>query len=217
MRVVLLASLLVLGGTLLVRAQGYNPYYAAGGGGGYDHASTAEEGAARGMADVVRSAGAANLMNSEAAINYQEAEKKNIENHLLYTETYFQMKNINKQYRDAQRKPPPTQQQAIRMSKSQLPDRLSANKMDPLTGALAWPLGLRADSFKEDRERMDALYAERADKGFLTPDQYVEVKKLTSEMTDELRKYSQQLGGNASIEARKFLESLSYEAGFQAG
>jgi len=217
MRVALLASLLVLGGTLFVRAQGYNPYYAAGGSGGYDHASTAAEGAARGMADVVRSQGAANLMNSEAAINVEAARKANIENHLQYTQTYFQMKSVNQQYRDAQRKPAPTQQQAIRMSKSQLPDRLSANKIDPLTGALAWPLGLRMDSLKDHRDRLDALFAERADKGFLTPDEYIEVKKLTSEMTDELRKYSKQLSGNASIEARKFLESLNYEAGFQAG
>ena len=217
MRVALLASLLVLGGTLFVRAQGYNPYYAAGGGGGYDHASTAEEGAARGMADVIRSQGAANLMNSEAAINLQEAQKKSIENHLQYTQTYFQMKTLNQQYRDAQRKPPPTQQQAIRISKSRLPDRLSTNKIDPLTGALAWPLGLRIDSLKDEREQVDALFAERADKGFLTADQYTEVKHLTSAMSDELRKHSQDLGGNASIEARKFLESLDYEAGFQAG
>jgi hypothetical protein len=169
------------------------------------------------MADIVRSAGAANLMNSEAAINLQEAQKRNIENHLQYTQTYFEMKSINQQYRDAQRQPAPTQQQAIRLSKSRLPDRLSANKIDPLTGELAWPLGLRMDSLKEDRERLDALYAERADRGFFTADQFLEVKQRTSAMTEELRKYSQQLGGNASIEARKFLESLEYEAGFQPG
>ncbi|MEO8495484.1 MAG: hypothetical protein ABI614_10460 [Planctomycetota bacterium] len=217
MRVALLASLIFGMGVIFAQGQGYAPYYGAGGSGGYDHASTAEEGAARGMADVVRSQGAANLMNSEAAINLTQAQSQSISNHLQYTETYFQMKNLNQQYRDAQRTPPPTQQQAIRMSKNRLPDRLSANKIDPLTGQLAWPLGLRMDSLKADRDRLDEIYADRADKGFLTPDQFVEVKTLTSAMADELRKYSQQLGGNATIEARKFLESLEYEAGFQAG
>ncbi len=216
MRVTLLASLIVLGATLLVHAQGYVPYFTAVGPGSYRHASTAEEGAARGIADVIRSQGAANLMNSEAAINIQEARRRYIENRLQGTQTYFEMKQINQQYRDAQRSPPPTQQQAIRMSKSRLPDRLSANKIDPLTGQLNWPLGLRMDSLKEDRHRLEDLFAARADKGFLTPDQFIEVKQLTSEMTEEFRKYSQQLGGNASIEARKFLESLDYEAGFQA-
>ena len=217
MRVALLALLMVLVGTLWVHAQGYAPYYGAVGPGSYHHASTAGEGAARGMADVIRSAGAANLMNSEAAINMQEAQKRNIENHLQYTQTYFQMKTINQQYRDAQRKPPPTQQQAIRLSQGRMPDRLPANKIDPLTGELVWPLGLRMDSLKDDRDRLDAIYAERADKGFLSPDQYIEVKQRTGAMADELRKYGTQLGGNASIEARKFLESLAYEAGFQAG
>ncbi|MBC8356577.1 MAG: hypothetical protein H8E66_31755 [Planctomycetes bacterium] len=216
MRVALLASLMALGGTFFVQAQGISPYYNAVGAGSYHHASTAEEGAARGMADVIRSSGAANLMNSEAAINLQEAQKKNIENHLQYTQTYFQMKSINKQYRNAQRRPPPTQQQAIRMSKSRLPDRLSANKVDPLSGQLAWPLGLRIDSLKEDRERLEELFAERADKGFFTPDQYVEVKQVTDTMKEELRKYARKLGGNVTIEARKFLESLAYEASFQA-
>ncbi len=216
MRVALLASLMVLGATLLVHAQGYSPYFTAIGPGSYHHASTAEEGAARGIADVIRSQGAANLMNSEAAINIQEARRRYIENRLQGTQTYFEMKQINQQYRNAQRSPPPTQQQAIRMSKSRLPDRLSANKIDPLTGQLSWPLGLRLDSLKEGRDRLEVLFAARADKGFLTPDQFIEVKQLTSEMTEEFRKYSQQLGGNASIEARKFLESLAYEAGFQA-
>ena len=179
MRVALLALLMVLVGTLWVHAQGYAPYYGAVGPGSYHHASTAGEGAARGMADVIRSAGAANLMNSEAAINMQEAQKRNIENHLQYTQTYFQMKTINQQYRDAQRKPPPTQQQAIRLSQGRMPDRLPANKIDPLTGELVWPLGLRMDSLKDDRDRLDAIYAERADKGFLSPDQYIEVKQPT--------------------------------------
>lgn len=216
MRVALLAMLMALGGTVYVHAQGMSPYFSAVGPGSYHHASTAEEGAARGMADVVRSSGAANLMNSEAAINLREAQKKGIENQLQYTQTYFQMKTINKQYRDANRKQPPSQEQAIRMAKSQLPDRLSANKADPVTGQLIWPMGLRTKALADGREQLEAIFAERADKGFLTPDQYIEVQKLTDEMKEELRKYSQSLGGNASSEARKFLESLAYEARFQA-
>ncbi len=217
MRVALLASLMVVAGTLVVHAQGYSPFFTAVGPGSYHHASTAAEGAARGMADVIRSQGAANLMNSEAAINLQEARRRYIANRLSATQTYFEMKSINQQYRDAQRSPPPTQQQAIRMSKARMPDRLSANKIDPLTGELAWPLALRLDEFKSSREKLDELFAERADKGYFSPDEFLLVKQLTSAMTEDLRKYATQFGGNASIEARKFLESLAYEAGFQAG
>jgi hypothetical protein len=219
MRVALLASLVIAAGAAVAEAQrsGYSSYYTAIGPGSYGHASTVEEGAARGMADVIRSSGAANLMNSEAAINVEQARKKYIENRLLGTQTYFEMKSINKQYRDAQRKPPPTQQQAIRMSKSRVPDRLTANKLDPLTGGLAWPSVFKQETFDHNRMKLDALYAERADKGYLKSAQYVEVKQLTAEMKDNLRGFSRKIGGNASIEARKFLESLAYEAGLQAG
>ena len=120
-------SLLILAGFSLVAVAQF-PFWE---GGGYRHASTVEEGAARGMADVIRSAGAANLMNSEAAKNYQDAQKKYIENRMQATETYFEMKRVNKEYRDANREAPPTQDQLIRLSKSRLPDRLGPTSLDP--------------------------------------------------------------------------------------
>ena len=88
--------LLLLAGAVIAHAQGTSPYFAAVGPGSYHHASTAAEGAARGMADVVRSAGAANLMNSEAAINIEDARSKYIDNRMQATNTYFQMKTVNK-------------------------------------------------------------------------------------------------------------------------
>ena len=47
-------------------------------------------------AAVVRSAGAANLMNSEAAIRYEEARSRYFENRLQGTETYFEMRRMNR-------------------------------------------------------------------------------------------------------------------------
>ena len=61
------------------------------GGGGYfggSHASTAAEGQLRGMGDLVRSQGQANLSNSAAAINYSVARKNEIENRNQWTHTY---------------------------------------------------------------------------------------------------------------------------------
>ena len=114
------------------------PYYAMGSN-NYHHASTVEEGAARGMADVIRSTGAANLMNSEAAKNIEDARKKYIENRLQATQTYFEMKQINKQARWGNQKRP-TQADLIRYSQSRLPDRLNHSQLDPLSGVLSWPM-----------------------------------------------------------------------------
>ena len=172
-----------------------------------------EEGAARGMADVIRSAGAANLMNSAAAKNYQDAQKKYIANRLHATETYFEMKRVNKEYRDANREAPPTQDQLIRLSKSRLPDRLGPTSLDPLSGQIKWPMALLDDSFAPHREKLEQLFQERAVNGYITPDQYQAVRKETNAMLDNLKSLVSQFTPNQSVAGRKFIESLAYEAG----
>ncbi len=189
------------------------PFY----GGGYSHASTYEEGVARGLADVIRSSGAANLMHSEASKNYQDAYKKYLDNRLQATNTYFQMRQANKQYRQAERGQPVTQQQLIRYAKQKLPDRLSASDLDPLTGDLSWPLLLRSQQFDLDRQQMQALFSQRANQGYLEPQQYLQVRELSTKMLNDMKPLTRSYPGSVTIEARKFLESLSFEAGFQAG
>lgn len=203
---VIVSALMVLGAAIVLLAQD----------GGYDHASTVQEGAARGMADVISAAGQANLMNSEAAKNYEDARKKNIENHLTYTETYFQMKSINEQYRDAHKRPPPTQEQLIRMNNSRRPDRPSSNQVDPLTGEIHWPPALRKAEYQKERDQIDSLYAKRTQNGQLSSADYLEIKRLTATMLAELQRQGSQLPGKARIDARKLLEGLAYEAGLQA-
>ena len=217
MRVYVILSLVLLGGAAAVRGQGLAPYFGAVGPGSYHHASTAAEGAQRGMADVIRSQGAANLMNSEAMINVEEARSKYIQNRLQWTDTYFQMKTINKQYRDAQRRPPPSPQQAIRLNQQRLPDRLSAQKVDPLVGDIKWPFAFQMDVFADDKEEIEALFAKRAVQGYLTPEQFAAVRHHTASMASELKRQRAKIGGNFSIEGQKFLKSLDYEAGFPAG
>ena len=89
------------------------------------HSSTYEEGVQRGFADIVRSAGAANLMNSEAAKKYEDARRKNIDNRVYGTEKYFQMRQINRAARAAERGRQPTMEDLIRYASQRAPDRLS--------------------------------------------------------------------------------------------
>ena len=53
------------------------------------------------MADVVRSAGAANLMNSAAAINVETARSAYLDNQIKFTNTYFEKKRIRQSYVDS--------------------------------------------------------------------------------------------------------------------
>lgn len=214
MRFLSIAVLLTLSSAVV--AQDYPvPYYAVGSN-NYRHASTVEEGAARGMADVIRSTGAANLMNSEAAKNIEDARKKYIENRLQATQTYFEMKQINKQARWGNQKRP-TQADLIRYSQARLPDRLNHLQLDPLSGTLTWPMLLRLKELEPHRKRMQELFELRAKEGFVGPDEYVEIQNIVKAMSDVTKSVAKNFPTSATIDARKFLEGLAYEARFQAG
>ena len=76
--------------------------------GGWDsgyHASTAAEGALTGMANAISAQGQYNLSTSEAAINMEEAQRRDIENRGKWTDTYFEMRRVNKAYHDSLKKP----------------------------------------------------------------------------------------------------------------
>ncbi len=90
------------------------PAFPSGGGGygygwgGYDDGGTAAGSYLNGMANVVRSAGYANVMNSIAAQNYEQAYSADLDNRLKYTNTYFEMRRVNQAARAEARSPAPT-------------------------------------------------------------------------------------------------------------
>ncbi len=187
---------------------GYGVYGGFGGG----HASTAEEGALRGMADVTRSAGAANLMNSEASKNWMQGQRMYIENRQYGTETYFNMRETNRKARAAEAGPRPTREDLQRYSQARMPDRLSVSELDPLTGQINWPMTLRDDPYSQQRETLNAMYQQRAAAGgYLNAEQRAEVKKVTESMKAELKANISSYSPNEYLQAKKFIEGLDYE------
>nr|MCU0720266.1 hypothetical protein [Pirellula sp.] len=65
-----------------------------------DHSSTFGEGIQRGYASVLRGAGELAYMDSLAAINYQEAYKKALENRVAYTKAAMEIKAMRAEYRE---------------------------------------------------------------------------------------------------------------------
>jgi len=217
-----LAALLVILVASLVLAQEYVPggsssAYIPGygfGGTAYGHASTEAEGVQRGFADVVRSAGAANLMNSEAAKNYEDARKKYIENRLQATETFFDMRRVNQEQRDAKRPRPLSTEQYVRLARQQAPARLSVSQFDPLSGTINWPAVLRDDKFKAERAAIEKLCQERA-RGVSS--NHRDLEEAIQALSDKLKPEAQTLSANDFIQARKFVESLTQEVRFTRG
>ena len=77
---------------------------------GYSGGGTAAGNAMNGMAKRISAKGNYNLSTSAAAINMTQAQKNEIQNKQLYTNTYFEMRATNKAARE-EAGPPPTMEQ----------------------------------------------------------------------------------------------------------
>jgi hypothetical protein len=203
-----LLSLFVL---CVVCAQVWAQY---GYGDGYSyHSSTYAEGVQRGFADVVRSAGEYNLNTSEAAINYTQARSMQLDNRMKATNTYFDMRRVNKQAREEEAGPRLSTEQLYRIAAESAPKRLSSSAVDPLTGGIAWPLVLREDMFTEHRDKLQDLFTERASSGgAIGPENYLEIQQLVQVTLADLKTIINDYPANDYLQAKRFLESLAITA-----
>lgn len=177
------------------------------------HSSTFEEGYLRGVAAVAQSAGQANYLNSIAAVNLQEAARRNIENHHLYVQKYIQNQELTRQYRERYRASAPTPEQWQRITEAALPDRLTEDQLDPISGQLTWPHILRTDEYKAYRDRIDQLFSSRTpdNSGDGSPAQR-ELDTLIDGMKLLLKSNIHTVSLSQYSSAKWFLRSLAYEA-----
>jgi len=173
--------------------------------------TTAEEGMLRGMGDLVRSKGEANLYNSEAARNYEEARSQDLDNRLKATETYFAMRATNKQARKSEQSPRLTSEQLFRIAREGRPKDLSPSELDPLSGQIEWPLVLGNDEYTESREFIQRGFKTWAsNSGRLTTRQhqalYEAIQELQGNLSANIRNYP----SYQYIQAKNFLRSLAF-------
>jgi hypothetical protein len=207
-----LAGLLVMASGQAVWAQ---PVWGGGYGGyGYSyHASTAAEGYQRGFADVVRSAGIANLYNSEAAINYEQARKLDYDNRLKMTETYYNQRRLNREYSASERGTPATSEQLFRWAHRDVPKALNTYEFDPLTGRINWPLVLRVPAYDDYRAAIEQFFHMRAENSQnLNLGNLMRTQEVVENWLYTLKNDINAFKPNDYIRARKFIESLGYEA-----
>lgn len=199
------------------------PTYGGGGGGGWGGGwgwgggggGTVAGNYLQGMASATRAAGDYNLSTSQAYVNLEEARRRNIENRKLWTDSYFEMRQANRDYRAAERGPRPTQEQWVRMARDAAPSRLSPGELDSVTGQIGWPRLLMDDRFTEGREELDKLFANRADMGGnIGISGYEKIQSSTQAMLAKLKANIRNFPSSQYIEARRFLESLAFEARF---
>jgi hypothetical protein len=186
-------------------------YYGGPGGSWFQptFSSTLEEGVQRGYADIVRSRGMANLMNSQAAKEYELARREYLDNRLKATQTYFEMRRYNQEARAAERSSPLSMEQYVRLARQQAPARLSVSQLDPFTGMISWPAALQRKEYAELVNRIDTLFAARA-KGTVLA--HGEIQTACDELLERLKADVNKFKSNDYIQAKGFVQSLSYES-----
>ncbi len=176
------------------------------------HASTYEEGYMQGAASVLQAAGQANYANSLAAVNFQEAYRRQLENSRLYVQVFLERREMLRQYLDRYGDHPPTKEQLERLAKQALPDRLTSDEYDMATGKLVWPHILRDDAYAPFRKKIDELMASRTpeNSGDGSPWQR-ELHQLVDGMKRVLKQNIDTVTAQQYARAKWFLVSLDYE------
>jgi len=175
------------------------------------HASTAAESFARGHAAAVASHGYYHLMTAQARVVHAEAASREIDNREQAIDSYFAMREKNRQERAAARRPRPTTEQLERIAAAGRPDRLSPGDLNAVTGQITWPRLLQEEEFGAPRAALENVFAQRAVSGPLHADAVGTARQATDRMMAQLKTRVRDANQQDYIAARRFLESLAYE------
>lgn len=208
------ATLPLLAATIVVCAAPlgaqYWPY------GGY-YATTPGESYAMGMSDLVRSAGMATLMTSQAASTGEDAISKHLDNTVKYTRIYEQRMRAVQSQRAERRakthKPPPTSEQVRRWAHQGVPKPLPSSQLDPVTGAITWPVLLRDGHFASYRKSTQKFFSDAvAHPETFTFDSYQGLEEASNDCLAQLKSRINDYRPNDYIQAKNFVSSLRYAA-----
>jgi hypothetical protein len=138
----------------------------------YNSASTAAEGAANGMSNVIAAQGQKNLSDSQAAINLTQARSSQIDNQVKSVNAFWEKNAIYSQHQQ-QQFADIQQQRQFYLSKHGLTS-LTPDEFDRATGTINWPRVLEQKQYDQYRTVLDKLMKQRAYAGALTGDEYME-------------------------------------------
>jgi hypothetical protein len=138
----------------------------------YNSASTAGEGYANGVSNIIQAQGQRNVSNSQARINNQDAYSKALDNSTKSVNTFWENKSIYDQHLEVKLQQI-DEKRAAYLGNHGL-QSLTPEEFDRTTGAIAWPKILDQDGYAQYRTLLDKLCKQRAYAGALTGEEYMQ-------------------------------------------
>lgn len=138
----------------------------------YNSASTAAEGAANGMSNIIQSQGQKNLSDSQAAINLTQARSAQITNQVDSVNAFWEKKGIYAEHVQ-QELSAIDQKRNFYLANHGLTS-LTPEEFDRTTGTVFWPKVLDQTQYAPYRTALDKLFKQRAYAGALTGDEYMQ-------------------------------------------
>jgi len=176
------------------------------------HASTAAEGFTRGLADLARSQGIANALDAQGQVSLSLAEKQFIENRGKYLQQFWDGRQLWREQTALERGPRHGPEFYSRVSRYDMPARLSATQLDAISGRIMWPILLRTETNVGVRAELERLFVARSANGGLTAEEYMQVTRLTETLLNDLQTQVAAMPPKEYVVAKRFVQSLAFEA-----
>ncbi|WP_201767208.1 hypothetical protein [Rhodopirellula sallentina] len=170
------------------------------------HASTAEEGMARGMADVIRSRAQASVSYSQAATEAERARRAYLENRNFAISSFVENRAIRDEFRRKQSEAKKEKLAAYIKSREYQP--LTSSDFYEPTGKISWPLGLMHPHDEKGRKEIEELFAKRAKDGTLSAEEYIRLNKLLNMWVYHVEDHASDFSASEITRSVRFLRRL---------
>lgn len=157
----------------------------------------------------------ANATNAKTLVTLQEVRSAVLDNNLKVTKTFYDKRALHAGYQGLNVKKRPTQEDVIRYSKISAPKRPTNFQLTAMQGTIHWPETLLDEDFFHCRARLDSLFAQRSATSPATSGNISrQIQTTVTQMRGQLRAKIRDMSPTEYLAARRFVDSLAYEAGF---
>jgi len=159
----------------------------------------------------------ANGTNAKTLETLQQVRGLSLDNNLKAAKVFYDKRKLCEDYQKLNPRKRPTQENVVRYNQASVPKRPVQFELASAPGRIYWPDVLLDEEFSDGRIQLESLFVQRkAGPGAPGSSISGEVQTVAAQMRGQLQSKIRQMSPEQYLAARRFLESLAYEARFPA-